>query len=158
MQLVFSNEIAEVWKNEVTGQSALYARKDFQAGDKFNEVGASAILKSPSYLTVQKDTDEHICLHPQFLQYINHSCSPNVFFDISNGYVVCLQDIKVGTELTYFYPSTEWKMASPFQCNCGNDNCLQVIRGAAFLPLETLRKYRLSEFILRQLRTNEVVL
>src|SRR4051812_34106052 len=66
MQLVFSNDIAEVWKNEVTGQSALYARKDFQAGDKFNEVGASAILKSPSYLTVQKDTDEHICLHPQF--------------------------------------------------------------------------------------------
>ena len=53
MQLVFSNEIAEVWKNEVNDQNALYTKKDFKAGDIICEVGASAILKTPSYLTVQ---------------------------------------------------------------------------------------------------------
>lgn len=156
MRLVFSNETGEVWKNEVNNQSALYSKKDFKPGDAISEFGASAILQTPSYLTIQKDIGEHICLQPQFLQYINHSCSPNVFFDIATGKVVCLQPIKAGSELTYFYPSTEWEMAAPFQCNCGHSNCLQFIRGAAYLSPEVLSAYRLSEFIQQQLKNKQL--
>ena len=86
--LVFSNDFAEVWKNETVGQSSFYVKKDFKAGEEICDFGASAILPTPSYLTIQKEVDEHICLHPVFLQYINHSCSPNVFFDISTGKLV----------------------------------------------------------------------
>ncbi len=152
MQLVFSNDFAEIWKDETSGQAALYATRSFKAGDFICEFGASAILHKPSYLTVQKDIDEHICLHPQYLQYINHGCAPNVFFDISRGILMCIQPVMAGNELTYFYPSTEWHMAEPFQCQCGNDQCLQYIRGAAFLSGEVLKKYRLSDFIQLQLK------
>ena len=34
-----------------------------------------------TYLTVQTGADRHITLMPEFLQYINHSCGPNVFFN-----------------------------------------------------------------------------
>lgn len=154
MTLVFSNDFAEVWKNETVGQSSFYIRKDFKAGEEICDFGASAILPTPSYLTIQKDVDEHICLHPVFLQYINHSCSPNVFFDISTGKLVCLQDVKAGTEITYFYPSTEWDMAAPFQCQCGSSNCLEYIRGAKHIPREVIAGYRVSDFIKGQLLAN----
>ena len=38
--------------------------------------------------------------------------------------------LRVGDKLTFFYPSTEWTMAQPFECRCGSAGCLGVIRGA----------------------------
>jgi hypothetical protein len=150
-QIIFANEVAEVWKDDSSGHHSLHALASFRPGDVFFEFGASAILQTPSYLTIQIGVNEHICLQPVFLQYINHSCSPNVFFDTSEGKVICLQAIKPGDELGYFYPSTEWDMAQPFQCICDQKNCLGYIRGAAYLSKEVLSGYRLSDFIRQQL-------
>jgi hypothetical protein len=149
--LVFTNEILEVWKDEVTGQHSTFSLINVKAGDIICDFGASAILQTPSYLTVQLSTNEHIYLQPSFLQYINHSCSPNVFFDTTSFKVTCLREIKPGDELCYFYPSTEWKMAQPFQCVCGCDNCLGYIGGASYLSKEILQGYRFSDFISQQL-------
>lgn len=153
-QLLFANEKAEVWIDEETRQHSLFASQRFQELDLFCKFDASAILQAPSYLTVQIDTDKHICLQPTFLQYINHSCSPNVFFDTSNGVIICLKQINRGDELTYFYPATEWTMAQPFQCSCGNSNCLGYIKGASYLSKEVLSGYHLSDFIQQQLKKN----
>ena len=95
-QFVFANEILEVWKDEVTGQHSTFSRIDVRAGDIICDFGASAIVQTPSYLTVQLNTNEHIYLQPSFLQYINHSCAPNVFFDTTSFKVICLADIKPG--------------------------------------------------------------
>lgn len=151
-KLVFTNEFLEVWKDEVTGQHSTFFRKAAVPGDVICDFGASAIVQSPSYLTVQLNTNEHIYLQPSFLQYINHSCQPNVFFDISAMKVICLEPIKAGDELCYFYPSTEWIMAQPFQCVCGSDNCLGFIGGASYLTPDVLHRYRFSEFITHQLK------
>lgn len=150
-QLIFSNEIMEVWKDDNSGQHSLYSIRNFQPGDIFCKFGASAILQTPSYLTVQIGLHEHICLQPVYLQYINHSCSPNIFFDTTDRKIICLQPIQAGDELSYFYPSTEWEMAQPFQCLCGYKNCLGYIDGAAYLSKEVLSRYRLSDFIQQQL-------
>jgi SET domain-containing protein len=40
------------------------------------------------------------------MQYINHSCDPNVAFDTTAFKLVALKDIKAGDELVFFYPST----------------------------------------------------
>jgi hypothetical protein len=144
---VFSNEFLEVWKDEVSGQHSTFSRANYQAGDILCDFGASAIVQTPSYLTVQLSTDEHIYLQPSFLQYINHSCNPNVFFDTTSFKVICLHEVKVGDELTYFYPSTEWKMDQPFQCVCGSDNCLGYIAGASYLSKDNTQGYRFSDFI-----------
>ena len=41
-----------------------------------------------------------------------------------------LQDIEIGDQLTFFYPSTEWKMEQPFTCICGYTKCIGLIEGA----------------------------
>lgn len=56
----------------------------------------------------------------------NHSCSPNTAFEISASIpeadwaFVALAEIKAGEEFTFFYPSTEWEMDQPFECQCGS--------------------------------------
>jgi hypothetical protein len=149
---VLSNHvIAEVMQNPHTGQKSLHALQSFQPGDVINPFRAKETLSSPSYLTVQTDVDKHIMLDPVFLQYINHSCEPNVFFDTSSMFVIALKELRPGDELTFFYPSTEWHMVQPFRCNCGTASCLGEIRGAAHIPADLLKNYRLTDFIQQQL-------
>jgi hypothetical protein len=62
-----------------------------------------------------------------------------------------LKEIGPGDELTFFYPSTEWEMAQPFQCFCGTTNCLGMIQGASLMPEQILAGYVLTNFIHRQL-------
>lgn len=76
---------------------------------------------------------------------VNHSCEPNVAFDLSSEdqnewHVRALKTIREGetrkclyaipatkytdhlstyAQVTFFYPSTEWDMAQPFDCICG---------------------------------------
>lgn len=47
---------------------------------------------------------QHIMLSPEWLQYINHSCDPNVFFDTASFKLIALKDIAAGDELCFFYP------------------------------------------------------
>ena len=55
--------------------------------------------------------------------------------------------IHAGTPVTFFYPSTEWEMAQPFDCFCGSKECLGTISGAKDIPRQILRKYFLNQHI-----------
>ena len=61
--------------------------------------------------------------------------------------VFAARDVAVGEELTFFYPSTEWEMSSPFICLCGATNCIHVVAGTRFLPLSTLEQHFLNRHI-----------
>ena len=119
-------------------------------GDIIAKLGSRAVLEQPNYLTVQLGDQEHILLYPEFLQYINHSCEPNVFLDTTKMLVSCLRKIDVGEAMTFFYPSTEWSMAQEFDCLCGTEKCIGKIHGAAYLSLNLLHNYRLTEYIKKQ--------
>ena len=54
------------------------------------------------------------------------------------------RDLKEGDELTFFYPSTEWHMAQPFECLCGNKECRGRITGAKDMDKEVLGEYWLN--------------
>lgn len=150
---VVSNHIfANVLLNTDTNQKSLQAAVSFTPGDVICNFGAGITQTYATYLTVQTGASRHITLLPEFLQYINHSCLPNVFFDTSSMQLVCLQPLQPGDEFTFFYPSTEWEMAQPFVCNCGNSACLQLINGASHLSVETLSKYKLTDFIRQQVK------
>jgi hypothetical protein len=155
LQLVSNNGFAEVWKNPDTGQNSLHATTAFNAGDVICSFHAGTISDKVTYLTVQIDDDKHITLQPEFLQYINHSCSPTVFFDTTLMQLVCLAEINTGDEFTFFYPSTEWEMVQPFTCYCGSSNCLKVIEGAAHIKEEVLDQYRLTDFIKRKIKNRQ---
>lgn len=55
--------------------------------------------------------------------------------------------LKEGDELTFFYPSTEWDMAQPFDCLCGSGVCKGRISGARDMDGGVLSKYWLGEHI-----------
>ncbi|MEP7143685.1 MAG: SET domain-containing protein-lysine N-methyltransferase [Ferruginibacter sp.] len=143
---------ADVWFNSISRHHSLYATTAFNTGDMIAKFYAATTQNYPTYLTVQTGRDTHIILEPVFLQYINHSCDPNVFFDTTAMQVICIKPIHPGDELGFFYPSAEWEMAQPFVCNCGSKNCLQLINGAAHLSEETISRYRLTDFILQKIK------
>jgi hypothetical protein len=92
--------------------------------------------------------DKHIMLSPEWLQYINHSCEPNVAFDTSAFVLCALADISPSAELTFFYPSTEWgPMSEPFSCRCGTPSCCGVISGAVSMPRSLLSRYWLTDYV-----------
>ena len=143
--------IAEMRQKLSNKQNALFATQSFRPGEKIAEFSAGTIAAEPTYLTVQIGIGKHITLQPEFLQYINHSCDPNVFFDTTTMQLVALKEIQKEEEMTFFYPSTEWKMTQSFNCYCGSRHCLGKIKGAAFLSREAQEKYRLTDFIQQQL-------
>jgi len=147
-----SNHVfAEVKQKISNHQNALFSLHHFLPGTVIAEFSAGSIAPKPTYLTVQVAIGKHITLQPEFLQYINHSCDPNVFFDTSTMQVVALKELMPGDEMTFFYPSTEWRMTQSFDCYCGSPKCLGRIKGASFLSLEALSQYRVTDFIQQQL-------
>jgi hypothetical protein len=150
-QIVSTHEIAEVRQRITNAQNGLFALKTFQPGELIADFSASTISAEPTYLTVQIGIGKHITLQPDFLQYINHSCEPNVFFNTTSMELVALKELRPGDELTFFYPSTEWKMSQSFNCYCGNACCQGTIRGAAYLSKKAREKYQLTDFIQQQL-------
>jgi SEC-C motif-containing protein len=145
-----STDFAEI--NEIIDldQKLLRSKKDFKKGDILSSLAKSIRGKEVTYLTIQLFENEHISLRPEYLQYINHSCNPNSFFDLDSLNLIAIKDIKIGEELTFFYPSTEWEMVQPFDCFCKSENCLGRIEGASKIKINILKKYQLSSFITRK--------
>ncbi|MEO7768613.1 MAG: SET domain-containing protein-lysine N-methyltransferase [Ferruginibacter sp.] len=153
-KIISRHDIADVLFNNTTHHHSLFANIAFEPGDLISNFFAATTQNNASYLTVQTGINQHITLAPTFLQYINHGCDPNIFFDTTAMQLFCIKSIRSGDELRFFYPSTEWKMAQPFVCNCGSIHCLQLVSGAAQVNPDTLAKYRLTDFIIQQLKLN----
>jgi hypothetical protein len=150
--MISKHGFADIMQNTATGEKSLHATRFFDAGDVISDFAAAQIFDTPNYLTVQTGDNKHIMLHPEFLQYINHSCSPNVFFDTASMQVIALKEVQPGDELLFFYPSTEWDMAQPFDCFCGTSQCLHRIQGAAHLSDEEVMRYRLTSYIQQKIQ------
>lgn len=151
LQLISSHKFVNVVFDIETKQHAIVATKSFEVNDSISSFSAGETLSEPNYLTIQIGKNENITLKPQFLQYVNHSCEPNVFFNTKSMKLVCIKRIESGDELRFFYPSSEWEMAQPFVCNCGAKDCLKLIQGASFLTKETIEKHIFTDFIKQQL-------
>ncbi|EAU90155.1 hypothetical protein CC1G_05693 [Coprinopsis cinerea okayama7 len=119
-------------------RSSLRTRQAFKKGEVMAPL--RGLTRGPKrYTSVQcgKGPDDHIELNSD-LVYINHSCDPNVAFDLSSRdpsqwHLRALKDIKAGETLGFFYPSTEWDMDQPFKCECNARSCLGTVAGAKYL-------------------------
>jgi hypothetical protein len=106
------------------------------------------LFDKPNQFTVQIGINRHVEVSE--LASMNHSCDPSTILDTTRMLVFAARDLSPDDELTFFYPSTEWEMSSPFICLCGAPNCIHVVAGARFLPLSTLEGHFLNQHI-RQL-------
>ena len=145
------SSFAEIRECPTTGSKSLHTTVNLMPGQVLSNFGAKEICDRPNYLTVQIHHDRHIMLDPEWLQYINHSCEPNVVFDTTKKKVIAVRPIEKGEAIVFFYPSTEWSMDRAFDCLCNSDNCLETIQGAAHLPLDILTNYQLSDYIQQKL-------
>ena len=145
--LISQHEHCAVKQNKENQQHGLFASRSFLAGEVIVAFDASKIVDSPNYLTIQISETKHIHLFPEYLQYVNHCCEPNVLFNTTTMQLESVTDIAAGEELRFFYPATEWRMAQQFVCNCGKPNCVGLVQGAADTSSEILNKYKLTDFI-----------
>jgi hypothetical protein len=120
------------------------------AGAIFARITNATPAAAVAYSSVQATRDLHIELNCDLL-YVNHSCKPSLVFDMEKWEVRVSDELegglKAGDELTFFYPSTEWSMAQPFECLCKTDVCKGVISGARDMDEEMLRGYWLNGHI-----------
>ncbi|KAF6753054.1 hypothetical protein DFP72DRAFT_435448 [Ephemerocybe angulata] len=124
-------------------RSALVATRAYQPGELVAKL--EGLTKGPKrYTSVQcgPGPEDHVELNSD-LVYINHSCDPNIAFDLSspdprNWHLRTLRGIKSGEPLGFFYPSTEWDMDQPFKCECGSKSCVGTVKGAKHLSLRQL--------------------
>lgn len=152
IEVLSRHGIGNVYFDHATKQRSFIATRNIQAGEELFQFGPKQIQSNPTYLTVQIGEGKHIVLNPEFLASINHGCDPNVFFDVDHGVLRCVKDIKEGEQLTYFYPSTEWQMIQPFDCNCGSEKCLGYIQGAHAIDHDVITTYDISDYIQSQLK------
>lgn len=155
VKIISNHGFGKVVENPETGQKSFLAKRLIKKGEVLSTFGSGGESDTPTYLTVQIGIKRHIKLNPEFLQYINHSCDPNVFFDTTKFEVRALKDIQAQEELTFFYPSTEWEMSQPFECYCGSGRCLGNIEGARFIPADVIKRYALTDFIKGQLKKSK---
>ena len=75
--------------------------------------------------------DEVELVQRYFWRYLDHACEPTT--RILEREVIAVRDIAAGEGITFHYCTTEWDMASPFDCLCGGQRCMRVVRGARHL-------------------------
>jgi hypothetical protein len=133
--------------------SLAVSKVDLPASSLFAKI-TTATPASKAYTSVQIGENAHIELNSD-LVYCNHSCAPTVDFDMSRMEVRVAKDrdLRKGEPLTFFYPSSEWDMAQPFECTCGAEEgvCCGTIRGAKDMDEAVLRRYWLNDHIERLL-------
>jgi hypothetical protein len=146
---VAANGTLEIRERLADHHHSLVTRVRFLPTDVVHPFGAREHVPHPTGHSVQVGESEHILLTPPFLEYINNSCDPNVVFDTDTRLVTAVRVIEPGEEIMFFYPSTEWRLASPFECQCGSTRCLGRIAGASTLDPVVLQSYQLAPHIIR---------
>lgn len=118
------------------------------AGAPFSPITGYFFIKERTWPSVEAPSGRHIDLNSD-LFYVNHSCNPSLEYDTTKMEVRVSRhrDLKQGDVLSFFYPSTEWQMAQPFECFCGEAACLGKIMGAGQMGRVDLEGYWLNQHI-----------
>ncbi|EJD39603.1 hypothetical protein AURDEDRAFT_116124 [Auricularia subglabra TFB-10046 SS5] len=132
--------------------SSAHSLVSLPAGALFAQLTFPPLERVPAkaYSTVQISQTEHVELNSDLI-YVNHSCAPSLEFDVSpermEVRVARGRPLAPGDELTFFYPSSEWEMAQPFACRCGESVCKGWIAGARQMGRTRMQGMWLNRFI-----------
>lgn len=102
-------------------------------GERLFRLTGSKVTQPTKY-TIQRAGDDHVLADPGAeWMFVNHSCEPNTRIDFGTWELVARREIAAGEEISFDYHSTEWELATPFTCHCGEARCVGTIRGFRFL-------------------------
>lgn len=134
-----------------TNPDSLVSKVELPAGALFTPITAATEAPQKRWSTVQVSKVRHVELNSA-LMYMNHSCAPSLEIDtdMMEVRVSKERDLKIGDELSFFYPSTEYEMDKPFECLCGaRDACLKNVAGAAHIDSKKLKNWFVNEHIIK---------
>lgn len=138
-----SDQLAAVLNDSSIHGVRLVAKRPFNSGELILPLLGK--LTTQSYRTIQIDISTH--LKGPLIAFMNHSCSPTAIVDAQTLQLVAARELRIGEEITFFYPSTEWKMVRPFQCLCDAPNCISYVAGAKYLSSDILKQYFINPHI-----------
>jgi hypothetical protein len=120
----------------VDGHCQLVATRDFEIEDHILLLEGE-IVECPSRFSVQIGPGQHVEVPAEMQvkqpldryrwRFLNHSCAPNAKFDNRN--LVAIREIKASEQITFDYNTTEYDLATPFECHCKSDGCCGLVRG-----------------------------
>lgn len=137
-------------------QRRLVAVRDIRAGERiFALVGRES--RNATRYSIQVGPEMHLDsddlgtdderVRERYWMYLNHCCEPSAW--VKGLSVVALRDIAAGDGVTFDYNTTEWDMASPFDCGCGAASCVGTVRGYKHLspPARARVAAHLAEYL-----------
>jgi len=123
-------------KDTIRKGFGLYSEKNYSEGDLVFDESAYIIFKSKisaSANTMRLYGDIYIDSHHTLVSdFINHSCNPNLEYDLKEFKFYAIKSIDMGDELTYDYESTEVALDREkldFSCHCESTKCRKIISG-----------------------------
>ena len=115
----------------------LVASQPISSGEVIVQGREGEVQERRTWRTLQLDESRH--LRNEFLNYVDHSCSPNALLDVGNLALVAIKTISAGEPVTFFYPGSEVELSQAFECQCGSGDCLKHINGGFYLTREQMR-------------------
>ncbi|MFT7616831.1 MAG: hypothetical protein ACI97A_000461 [Planctomycetota bacterium] len=81
---------------------------------------------------IETEIEESLDSYPW--RCLNHSCTPNAV--IRNRQLLAVCSIEPWEEVSFDYNTSEYELATPFECECGAEDCCGLIRGFRYLSAE----------------------
>ena len=110
----------------------LVSREGKKKGDIVFYLDGNEVPEADQH-TIQLDEDLHLTADHELWRYTQHSCEPNMKFDMTRRVMIAVREITAGEPLTFNYNTTEWVLSTPFECGCGSDHCVGHVRGFSLL-------------------------
>jgi hypothetical protein len=102
------------------------------------------VLRHPDTHSVQISSEEHLDFANALpaASLTHHECEPNGDLIVTADAVVFVarRDIATGEFLSFDYNTTEYFMATPFECKCGSEVCVGTVGGFRLLSPEQRAK------------------
>jgi hypothetical protein len=126
----------------------VFANKEFEENQRILSFRPEYV-SSPTRYTIQTGINQHLVTESNPGRLLNHSCNPNCYFDVMALSFFARRAIQKGEELTFDYLTTEWEMATPFNCSCGATDCVGHVQGYKYLGPEEVskRSYGVAPFL-----------
>ena len=142
----------------VKGQIGAFALKNFKKGEvivRDEEFQDNNVMSVKEYNKLDEETKELVKAHSTITQdsvympaninylrplnYFNHSCEPNVGFDLHGDYVA-MRAIPKNTEFLLDYSFLNTNPDYKMRCSCGSKNCRKIITGNEWKNKEFVKK------------------
>lgn len=114
----------------INNQQALYTNATIKQHSIVFDLSKLPVVNTNSRYAITLEPGSYIDTTGDDCRLINHSCEPNMSFNVPKKQFLAVRDICDNEILTFDYLTTEVEMTEPFQCRCSSSKCRGYISGS----------------------------